>query len=81
MPIVQSLDTNLENQFNNLISRYITDQEKINNLLNNLTPEMISEFVHNFRMYEPEIRRFKGQYVDSNIFLDKMRNMLLKMLI
>jgi hypothetical protein len=68
----------LENQFNNLISRYITDQEKINNLLNNLTPEMISEFVHNFRMYEPEIRRFKGQYVDSNLFLDKIRNMFLK---
>jgi hypothetical protein len=39
----QSLDTNLENQFNNLISRYIKDQEKINNLLNNLTPELMLE--------------------------------------
>jgi len=29
-------------------------------------------------MYEPEIRRFKGQYTDSNLFFDKIRNMLLK---
>jgi hypothetical protein len=39
---------------------------------------MISEFVHNFGMYEPEIRRYKGRYIDSNFFLDKIRNMLLK---
>ena len=73
-----NLDSSLENQFNFLMSKYIKDQETLTNLLNNLTPEMISEFVHNFGMYEPEIRRYKGQYIDSNLFLDKIRNMLLK---
>jgi len=63
-----NLDSSLENQFNFLMSKYIKDQEKINNLLNSLLPEMISELVHNFGMYEPEIRRFKGQYIDSNLF-------------
>ena len=60
------------------MSKYIKDQEKINDLLNSLTPEMISEFVHNFGMYEQQIRQYKGQYIDSNLFLDKIRNMLLK---
>jgi len=60
------------------MSKYVKDQTTLTNFLNNLTPEMISEFVHNFGMYEPEIRRFKGQYIDSNLFLDKIRNMLLK---
>jgi len=73
-----NLDSSLENQFNFLMSKYVKDQTTLTNLLNNLTPEMISEFVHNFAMYEPEIRKFKGQYVDSNLFLDKIRNMLLK---
>jgi hypothetical protein len=73
-----NLDSSLENQFNFLMSKYVKNQETLTNLLNNLTPEMISEFVHNFGMYEPEIRRYKGQYVDSNLFLDKIRNMLLK---
>jgi hypothetical protein len=63
-----NLDSSLENQFNFLMSKYVKDQATLTNLLNNLTPEMISEFVHNFVMYEPEIRRFKGQYVDSNLF-------------
>ena len=71
-----NLDSSLENQFNFLMSKYIKDQEKINNLLNSLTPEMISEFIHNFAMYEPEIKKYKGQYTDSNRFLDKIRNML-----
>jgi uncharacterized protein YegP (UPF0339 family) len=90
MPIVQeddnirlinnsnNLDSSLENQFNFLMSKYVKDQATLNELLNNLTPEMISEFVHNFAIYEPEIRKYKGQYVDSNLFLDKIRNMLLK---
>jgi len=73
-----NLDSSLENQFNFLMSKYIKDQTKLTNLLNSLTTEMISEFVHNFGMYEPEIRRYKGQYIDSNLFLDKIRNMLLK---
>ncbi len=73
-----NLDSSLENQFNFLMSKYVKDQTTLTNLLNNLTPEMISEFTHNFSMYEPEIRRYKGQYVDSNLFLDKIRNMLLK---
>jgi hypothetical protein len=29
-------------------------------------------------LYEPEIGRYRGQYIDSNLFLDKIRNMLLK---
>ncbi len=73
-----NLDSSLENQFNFLMSKYVKDQTTLTNLLNNLTPEMISEFVHNFGLYEPEIRRYKGQYIDSNFFLDKIRNMLLK---
>ena len=73
-----NLDSSLENQFNFLMSKYVKDQTKLTDLLNSLLPEMISELVHNFAMYEPEIRRYKGQYVDSNLFLDKIRNMLLK---
>ena len=73
-----NLDSSLENQFNFLMSKYVKDQTKLTDLLNSLTPEMISELVHNFGMYEPEIRKFKGQYIDSNLFLDKIRNMLLK---
>ena len=73
-----NLDSSLENNFNLLMSKYIKNQETLTNLLNNLTPEMLSEFVHNFGLYEPEIRKFKGKYVDSNLFLDKIRNMLLK---
>jgi len=73
-----NLDSSLENQFNFLMSKYVKDQTKLTDLLNSLTPEMISEFVHNFGIYEQEIRRYKGQYVDSNLFLDKIRNMLLK---
>jgi hypothetical protein len=73
-----NLDSSLENQFNFLMSKYVKDQTKLTDLLNSLTPEMISELVHNFGMYEPEIRRYRGQYIDSNLFLDKIRNMLLK---
>ena len=43
-----NLDSSLENQFNFLMSKYVKDQTTLTNLLNNLTPEMISEFVHNF---------------------------------
>ena len=68
-----TLDSSLENQFNFLMSKYVKDQTTLTNLLNNLTPEMLSEFVHNFGMYEPEIRRYKGQYINSNLFLDKIR--------
>ena len=44
----QSLDTNLENQFNFLMSKYVKDQTTLTNLLNNLTPNMLAELVHNF---------------------------------
>ena len=44
----QSLDTNLENQFNFLMSKYVKDQSQLTNLLNNLTPNMLAELVHNF---------------------------------
>ena len=74
----QSLDTNLENQDYFKMSKYVKDQASLTNIQNNLTPEMISEFVHNFAMYEPEIKKYKGQYIDSNLFSDKRRNMLLK---
>ena len=73
-----NLDSSLENQFNFLMSKYVKDQTTLTNIQNNLTPEMLSELIHNWALYEPEIRRFKGQYVDSNLFLDKIRNMLLK---
>ena len=73
-----NLDSSLENQFNFLMSKYVKDQTTLTNIQNNLTPEMLSELIHNWALYEPEIRRFKGQYVDSNLFLDKVRNMLLK---
>ena len=74
----QSLDTNLENQFNFLMSKYVKDQSQLTNLLNNLTPNMLAELVHNFQYYEPQIRQFKGQYIDDKVFTDKLRNMLLK---
>ena len=35
---------------------------------------MISEIVHNWAMYEPEIKKYKSQYVDKNLFIDKLRN-------
>jgi hypothetical protein len=60
------------------MSKYVKNQETLTNIQNNLTPEMISELVHNWSLYEVEIRRYKGQYIDSNLFLDKIRNMLLK---
>ena len=74
----QSLDSSLENQFNFLMSKYVKDQTTITDIQANLTPEMISEIVHNWVMYEPEIRKYKSQYVDKSIFMDKLRNMLLK---
>jgi hypothetical protein len=64
-----NLDSSLENQFNLLMSKYIKNSEILTNLFNNLTSEMISELIHNWALYEPEIRRYKGQYVDSNLFL------------
>jgi len=74
----ESLDTNLENQFNFLMSKYVKDQTSITNLLNNLTPNMLAELVHNFSYYEQQIRQYRGQYVNDKLFLDKLRNMLLK---
>ena len=73
----QSLDYSLENQFNFLMSKYVKDQTTLTDIQANLTPEMISEIVHNWAMYEPEIKKYKSQYVDKNIFMDKLRNMLL----
>ena len=63
-----NLDSSLENQFNFLMSKYVKDQTTLTNIQNNLTPEMLSELIHNWALYEPEIRRFKGQYVDSNLY-------------
>ena len=74
----ESLDTNLENQFNFLMSKYVKDQTSITNLLNNLTPNMLAELVHNFQYYEQQIRQYRGQYINDKLFLDKLRNMLLK---
>ena len=74
----QSLDTNLENQFNFLMSKYVKDQSQLTNLLNNLTPNMLAELVHNFQYYEQQIRQYRGQYINDKLFLDKLRNMLLK---
>ncbi len=74
----QSLDSNLENQFNFLMSKYVKDQSQLTNLLNGLLPNMLAELVHNWAMYEPQIRQFRGQNVDNSVFGDKLRNMLLK---
>ena len=74
----QSLDSNLENQFNFLMSKYVKDQTTLTTLLKNLPPNMLAELVHNWAMYEPEIRKYKGQYIDDKVFTDKLRNMLLK---
>ena len=74
----QSLDTNLENQFNFLMSKYVKDQTTLTNLLNGLTPNMLAELVHNFQYYEQQIRQYRGQYINDKLFLDKLRNMLLK---
>jgi len=90
MPVVQeddnirlinsniSLDANLEIQFNSLMSKYIKDPRTLTNLTNSITPNMIAEFVHNFGYYESEIRKFRGQYIDDKVFIDKLKNMLLK---
>ena len=51
-----NLDSSLENQFNFLMSKYIKDQETLTNIQNNLTPEMLSELIHNWYLYEPEIK-------------------------
>jgi asparagine N-glycosylation enzyme membrane subunit Stt3 len=60
------------------MSKYVKDQTSITNLLNNLTPNMLAELVHNFQYYEQQIRQYRGQYVNDKLFLDKLRNMLLK---
>ena len=73
-----NLDSSLENQFNFLMSKYIRDSTTLTDIQTHLTPEMISEIVHNWAMYEPEIKKIKSQYVVKNIFMDKLRNMLLK---
>ena len=65
-----SLDTNLENQFNSLMSKYIKDQTTLTNLTNSITPNMIAELVHNFGYYESEIRKFRGQYIDDKVFIE-----------
>ena len=73
-----NLDSSLENQFNFLLSKYIKDPTTLTNLQNNLTPEMISELVHNWASYEPDIKKYKGQYIDNKLFIDMIQNMLLK---
>jgi hypothetical protein len=74
----ESHDINLENQFNFLMSKYVKDQTQLNKLFQGLTPEMLAELVHNFSYYEQQIRQYRGQYVNDKLFLDKLRNMLLK---
>jgi hypothetical protein len=60
------------------LSKYVKDQTTLTNLLNNLTPNMLVELVHNFFYYEQQIRQYRGQYVNDKLVLDKLRNMLLK---
>jgi hypothetical protein len=74
----ESLDINLENQFNFLMSKYVKDQSQLTKLFTDLTPEMLKELVHNFSYYEPQIRQYRGQYVNDKVFGDKMQNLLLK---
>ena len=72
------LDSNLESQFNFLMSKYIRDPTTLLNLSNSITPNMLAELVHNFGYYESEIRKYRGQYIDDKVFADKLKNMLLK---
>jgi len=74
----ESLDINLENQFIFLMSKYVKDQSQLTDIKANLTPEMLAELVHNFGYYEPQIRQYRGQYVNDKLFADKLRNMFLK---
>ena len=74
----QELNINLENQFYFLMSKYVKDQSQLTDIKANLTPEMISEIVHNWAMYEQQIRQYRGQYVNNLVFADKLRNLLLK---
>ena len=74
----ESLDTNLENQFNFLMSKYVKDQTTLTTLRTGLTTNMVAELVHNWPMYEQQIRQYRGQYVNDKLFLDKLINMLLK---
>ena len=55
----QSVDSNLDNQFNFLMSKYVKDQTTFTNLLNGLTSNMVAELVHNFGYYESEIRKYR----------------------
>jgi hypothetical protein len=74
----QELNKSLENEFNFLMSKYVKDQSQLTILFKKLTPEMLTELVHNFGYYEPEIRKYRNQYVDILVFVDKLRNLLLK---
>jgi translation elongation factor EF-1beta len=74
----ESLDSNLENQFNFVMSKYLKNQSQIEQVKSNLSPNMLGELVHNFSYYEPQIRQYRGQYVNDKLFADKLRNMLLK---
>jgi hypothetical protein len=49
----QSLDTNLENQFNFLMSKYVKDQTALTTLLNGLTSNMLqmTQLQHNKKLY------------------------------
>jgi methyl coenzyme M reductase subunit D len=55
----ESLDINLENQFNFLMSKYVKDQTTLTTLRTGLLPNMLAELVHNFSYYEPQIRQYR----------------------
>lgn len=75
-----TLYTQLHNKFIELMGKYITDPTQLQNIFTKLdgTVGMINELVHNWDLYEPQIRQYRGQYLSDIIFADKLANMLLK---
>jgi hypothetical protein len=75
-----NLDTNLRNEFMNKMGKYINNPTQLEQIYTKLdtTQGMVNELVHNWDLYEPDIRRYRGQYLSDVIFIDKLVNMLLK---
>ena len=70
----------LKNEFMKLLGKYIYSQSDLNDIFNyfsNENPMIIEELVHDWEMYEPKIRRLRGQFVDNKFFLNRLGNMVL----
>jgi hypothetical protein len=70
----------LKNEFMKLLGKYIYSQSDLNDIFNyfsNENPMIIEELVHDWEMYEPKIRKLRGQFVDNKFFLNRLGNMVL----